>query len=204
MAQTKFLRGFFAATLVVTLLVSSFCGASAVAISPTEFIRDSTDRALGILADKGITQEYRGVKIRALIREKFDMPGISKRTLGKHWTSQDPAKQKEFMDLFTAILEMNYTRNIKIPDGFSIAYLKERVDEDGVTAMVDTKIPVKNGEVLVSYRLNKVQWEWKILDVLVENLSFASNYRSQFDTVIRTHSFDELLRRMRAKVEGRY
>ena len=33
---------------------------------------------------------------------------------------------------------------------------------------------------------------WLIYDILVENLSLISNYRSQFDRVIRTTSYEEL------------
>jgi hypothetical protein len=41
---------------------------------------------------------------------------------------------------------------------------------------------------------------WLIYDILIENLSVISNYRSQFDQVIRTSSYGELVKRLQARV----
>jgi phospholipid transport system substrate-binding protein len=39
--------------------------------------------------------------------------------------------------------------------------------------------------------------EWKIYDVIAENISMVNNYRSQFNRVIARSSFEELLKTMR-------
>jgi phospholipid transport system substrate-binding protein len=40
---------------------------------------------------------------------------------------------------------------------------------------------------------------WLIYDVVIEGIGLVHNYRSQFDGVIRTASYEELLKRMRAR-----
>jgi phospholipid transport system substrate-binding protein len=42
---------------------------------------------------------------------------------------------------------------------------------------------------------------WRIYDVSIEGVSLVANYRTQFNSVIRTSSYDELLGRMRSRVE---
>jgi phospholipid transport system substrate-binding protein len=56
--------------------------------------------------------------------------------------------------------------------------------------------------VPVESRLLRKGDRWLIYDILVENLSLISNYRSQFDRVIRTSGYPELVKRLQARVEA--
>jgi phospholipid transport system substrate-binding protein len=40
---------------------------------------------------------------------------------------------------------------------------------------------------------------WKIYDVVIENISLVNNYRSQFNRVITRSSFDDLMQKMKDK-----
>lgn len=72
-----------------------------------------------------------------------------------------------------------------------------------VTPQVDTKIITKKGEeVSVDYKLRLSGRDWKVYDVIVDNISLVSNYRSQFNRVITGSSFEELTRMLKAKIEG--
>ncbi len=53
---------------------------------------------------------------------------------------------------------------------------------------------------LFDYKLHQVGNEWKIYDVVVENISLISNYRSQFNRIITKTSYDELVSMMRQKL----
>ena len=40
---------------------------------------------------------------------------------------------------------------------------------------------------------------WLIYDILIENVSLVANYRSQFDRIIRSSSYEELVKRLKTK-----
>jgi phospholipid transport system substrate-binding protein len=40
---------------------------------------------------------------------------------------------------------------------------------------------------------------WVVYDVIIEGVSLVSNYRTQFNKVIQTESYDALVQRLRAK-----
>jgi phospholipid transport system substrate-binding protein len=42
--------------------------------------------------------------------------------------------------------------------------------------------------------------DWKVYDVVIENVSLVNNYRSQFNRVLTTSSYEELVNRMRGKL----
>jgi phospholipid transport system substrate-binding protein len=65
---------------------------------------------------------------------------------------------------------------------------------------VDTKIIDKTGQgYSLDYRLYKVNGDWKVYDVIIEDVSLVGNYRSQFGRVLAKSSFDELLKTMKEK-----
>ena len=80
----------------------------------------------------------------------------------------------------------------------TILYTREIENKD--YAEVDTKILTDKREELSSnYKLHRVDNEWKVYDLVIENISVVSNYRSQFDRVIARSSFEELVRSMKEK-----
>ncbi|MGH7930143.1 MAG: ABC transporter substrate-binding protein, partial [Candidatus Binatia bacterium] len=44
--------------------------------------------------------------------------------------------------------------------------------------------------------------EWRVYDVIAENISVVNNFRSQFNRVIANSSYDELVRRLKDKAES--
>jgi phospholipid transport system substrate-binding protein len=40
---------------------------------------------------------------------------------------------------------------------------------------------------------------WRIYDVVIENISLVGNYRTQFDGIIKTSSYEELVKRIRTR-----
>ena len=43
---------------------------------------------------------------------------------------------------------------------------------------------------------------WLVYDVFVENIGLIANYRAQFDRIIRTSSYQELIRRLQNARDG--
>ena len=63
---------------------------------------------------------------------------------------------------------------------------------------MSTRFVTKQGrEIPVDYRVISRDGRWRIYDVVVQGVSLVSNYRSQFDKVIRSSSYPELVKRIR-------
>jgi phospholipid transport system substrate-binding protein len=68
--------------------------------------------------------------------------------------------------------------------------------------VVRTKLTGGREEGLsVEYQLASKRGRWGVVDVRIDGVSLAMNYRSQFNKIIRTSSYDTLVQRMR-KMEG--
>jgi MlaC protein len=74
--------------------------------------------------------------------------------------------------------------------------------QDQNFAEVDTKAITGAGETIsVGYLLEKLSSDWKIYDVLVDNVSIVNNFRAQFDRVISHSSYQELVARIKEKTD---
>lgn len=169
---------------------------------PTEQLRETVDGVVSVLKSTqskgdGKAKERRQ-KLREIIYSRFDFAEMAKRSLGSHWQRRSPEEQREFIKLFTALLEEAYVDTIESYKGEKVQYLNERQDKN--FAQVDTRIIDPQGqEYSVSYRLHNVGGEWKVYDVIIENISLVNNYRSQFNRILGKSSYEELLTTMREK-----
>jgi phospholipid transport system substrate-binding protein len=189
-----------AALLAVGLAVTAAGPASAGV--PTDQLRGAVDRVLKTLDDPSLKGEAkvpeRRVAVRKIANEIFDFGEIAKRSMARHWQPLSEAQRSEFVGLFADLLERSYISKIETYGGEKIQYTAERVDGDYAT--VSTKIITKNGtEVPVDYRLIKRGDRWLVYDVSIEGVSLVSNYRTQFNKIIQTSSYNELVSKLKNK-----
>jgi phospholipid transport system substrate-binding protein len=183
--------------------ILALCSARPIAAGePTEQIRGALNQGVEILNRAKLnTKEKRSDtinRLREVVYPLFDFEEMAKRSLGSHWRRLEPKQQKEFVAVFTELLEKTYADKIDLYDGQKVVYTGETVDQD--YAQVDTKVMSKKGETFsVNYRLRRVDGKWRIYDVVVENISLVNNYRSQFQRVIVNSSFEELMKRVKEK-----
>ena len=184
----------FAAALVLGVASSAWAG------SPTDQLRTYTDEVLKVLENPALSLPERREAVKHLAEDVFEVSETAKRALGQHWLQRTPAEREEFVRLFANLLEQTYIARIDEFGGEKLKYVSEQIDGD--RAIVRARITTRNGtEVPVESRLLQKENRWLIYDILVENLSLISNYRSQFDRVIRTTSYEELVKRLKAKGE---
>jgi phospholipid transport system substrate-binding protein len=195
------LRGFLVAGVVAAGLLS---GRDALAGPPTDQLKNHVERVVQTLEDpalkgEALTSERRH-RVRLIANDIFDWAETAKRSLARHWQPLTDAQREEFVRLFGDLLERSYISKIELYGGERIQYVGEAVDGD--VATVRTKIITKQGtEVPVEYRMLRRGDRWMVYDVVIENVSLISNYRTQFNRIIQTSSYQELVKKMKTKQE---
>jgi len=171
------------------------------AATPGEQVKATIDQVMEVLRDPklqgGGKKAERREKLRQVVLPRFDFAEMAKRALGNNW-NRYPDKQGEFVTSFTQLLEETYADQIELANGDKILYRNERTEKD--YAEVDTKVISSKGEETpMTYKLHPVNSDWKVFDIVVENISIVNNYRAQFNRVLSNASLDELIKRMKEK-----
>jgi phospholipid transport system substrate-binding protein len=170
--------------------------------APGEQVRQTVDKLLAILKNPRLKGEEnkneRREKLKEVIYQGFDFTEMAKRSLGSEWRRRSPEERKEFVKLFTDLLKRAYLEQIESYSGEKIQYLKE-LEGDNYAEVATKIVDNKGQDYSVNFRLHKVTGDWKVYDVVIEDISLINNYRSQFGRVLAKSSYEELVNTMKGK-----
>ena len=197
MSLSYLLRSVLSLLLVIGVSVPVFAG------EPTEQIKQTTDRILSIVKDPALKVPPKARERRRLIlqavNERFNWEEMARRALGRHWAERTAEEKKEFVPLFSEFLERTYMSKVEDYSGEKVQYGEESKEGDYAVVKVDI-ITQKNKDIYIDYRLQKEGNEWLVYDVSIEGVSLVNNYRSQFNSIILQSSYENLVKRLKAKV----
>jgi phospholipid transport system substrate-binding protein len=191
-------------TIVTVLLLVLGVAGRVWAGPPTDQLRAQIDRVIKVLEDPelkrdGRQRDRRGA-VRQIANEIFDFSETARRSLARHWAGRTQAERDEFVQLFSDLLERSYISKIELYGGEKITYAGDSIE--GESALVRTKILTKQGtEIPIEYRMLRRGDKWLVYDVVIEGVSLIANYRTQFNKIITTSSFQELVKKMKTKQE---
>jgi len=144
--------------------------------------------------------------VRALFSRAFDFSGAAEEALGSQWPVRTAAEQKEFTSLFAGFVQRGFVYWLasvaEVDDGtggITVHYLGEAVERE--RTVVRTAIGRRGGrQVVLDHEMVYLGRRWMVRDVTIDGISLVTNYRSQFDRVIRGSSYPDLLARLRTRV----
>lgn len=189
--------------------VNAFCAAmalfaltsTAIAASPSEFIRLAGDRTFQSLGDNGITEIERQKRFRSILTEIFDIPTIGQFVLGRYWRVTTDKQKTEYLNLFEEFVVQAYSNRFKeLGDKkFAVGNTQPLSEED---TMVLTEISESKGPpIRVNWRVRNLPQGLKVVDVQVEGVSMSITQRDEFASVIRNRggTIEGLLTALREK-----
>jgi len=192
--RTQWIARGIVVAFVVAMAVPATAGA------PTDQLKQRVDEVIKVIDDPALTNKTaeRHAAVRKIAEDIFDYPDTAQRALGPHWNARTPQERQEFVQLFADLLDRAYVGKIDLYQGEKVRYAGETADGDEAT--VKTRIVTKRGsEVPVDYRMHAKNGRWLVYDVIIEGVSLISNYRTQFNKVVQTESYQSLVQKLRAK-----
>jgi phospholipid transport system substrate-binding protein len=171
---------------------------------PTEQVKQTTDKVIAVLTDPTLKDTDKTEERRKLLRqiadERFDWEEMARRALARHWANRTDEEKREFVSLFSDLLERTYMGRVDNYSGEEVLYEGETVDGDYGIVRVRV-LTTTDAEIGTEYRVRRKENGWFIYDVSIEGVSLINNYRTQFNSIILKSSYRNLVKRLRAKVE---
>lgn len=186
--------------LLLTLPVASQAGSAA------EDINVQAERILAVLADPQLKiagqERARRQAVRRVAEDAIDFNETGRRTLGAHWDTRSEADRQMFVSLFTDLLDRAFLRHVDRWDGEQLVVAGDTVEGD--RAIVHTRVLLRDGSQ-VSVDLAVVRnggARWRVWDVRAMGASLVSSYRAQFTRMLQATPYEEMLVKLRAKVDS--
>jgi phospholipid transport system substrate-binding protein len=170
----------------------------------TDRIKAVSDKIFSIISDQSLQvpemKEKKEKMIMDAVDGAFNWEEFSRRALAKHWSKRTEGEKKEFISLFKQLIKRTYMEKSGQYSGGKVEFLEEKID--GEYGVVKSQLVSSNGtQTPVDYRLMKKDGDWWVYDVYIEGVSLVSNYRSQFNDILIKSSFDDLIKRLKEKIE---
>lgn len=186
----------------MTLIICLIFPVSAFAGMPLDTVKGYVDKVLDVLRDPSLKAEsakkVKKNKIRAISEKMFDFAELSKRTLAQNWSKFNPEQQKEFVELYTSVLEDAYANKIMSYTDEKIVFSKE-ITLTEKTVEVQSTIIRQTTEIPIHYRVILKDGVWRVYDVVIEGVSLINNYRAQFREILSNNPPESLLETLRKK-----
>ncbi len=142
-------------------------------------------------------------KIDSVFDEMLDYPTLAQSSLGPEWATRSDAEKAEFTDLLKKLVRNAYQKNLKKIVDFDVNYTSE-VPGDGGAVLVKTTSQDKGGSrsdpVQIDFKMVSTAGAWRVQDIVTEDVSLVSSYRSQFTKIINKDGFHMLIENIKDKL----
>ena len=195
------LRAFLASLAIGALIVTT-----AEAGPPTSTLQATFAQANRIIADPTMEDRPldRIIAIRALFAKVFDFRGAAEQVLGPEWKARTAVEQREFTSIFSGFVQRGFVYWLAAAaeidgNGITVHYLGESVERDraGVRTII---VGLGGRQIRLDHWMVYQGNRWMVRDITIDGVSLVTNYRAQFDRVIRASSYRDLVVRMQDRV----
>lgn len=174
------------------------------AMQPKDALCKTIDEIFDTLNDSAYESpdlnELKQEKLWEIIEGSFDFTLMTKLALGKYRKTFSKKQLNELTDYFGKLLRKIYLEKIESGSKDKIVYLDQEVVSEK-KARVHTRVLREAGDIPLNYSMRKTKGGWKIYDVNVEGVSLVKNYRKQFGDLLFNKTPDQLIERIKKKVE---
>jgi len=166
---------------------------------PRATVQSTTSQVIAVLANGGLSVDQKRHKVEEIVYAEVDFETLSRLVLARNWSQLSEAQQKQFMEEFRQNLSATYGRNVESYKNEKVRIIEDHAEPRGDWT-VRTKI-VRNGsdDINVDYRLRQINGTWKIIDIIIENVSLVANFRSQFQEIMSEGGPERLLQVLHEK-----
>jgi phospholipid transport system substrate-binding protein len=167
--------------------------------TPVQLIDRLSHEIVALLANKDLAVKDKREKIQNLAYAHIDFETLSRLTLGKNWRGLTDAQKADFIKEFRTHLANTYRSMIDNYKDEQVSIVGNRKDGEDVTVVTKVVDPKSNEDFKVDYRLRRGTDEWRIIDITIEGVSLAANFRAQFQDILSNGGIDGLMKLLREK-----
>ena len=133
----------------------------------------------------------------------FDIDYASILVLGQHAREATPAERERFAKAFYNSITNRYAEGLLNYTKGAVKVLPFSGDLNDKRTIVRTQVVLDDGKkVSVDYAFRKSRdGDWKAYDVIIEGISYVTNYRNQVDAEIRKVGIEKLISNLETRGE---
>jgi len=171
---------------------------------PLELVRNTATQVLAKVTDRKQELNNSPEKIvdlvTSIIVPHFDFNRMSQLVLGKYWRKASDDQKEAFVGQFQTLLIRTYAIALLNYSDQAIEYLPMHEQTSSSAVTVKTEVKTSGAPPIpIHYRLHQKEGNWMVYDVIIDNISLVSNYRTGFSNQIRRKGLNSLIAQLKKK-----
>jgi len=193
-------RAVLALAVAVAGLPGTLLAQAAGADGARTFITKLAEEALAIIRSSGTGTAERRQQFNELFLRSFDVPGIGRFVLGRHWARLKPEEQQQFLQVMGEYVAGIYAAQFADYKGYNFRTTGVRSTGEG-EALVPAQIDREGQQpIRMEFRVKQADGSYRILDVAVENISLILTKRDEFSPTLNSEGVQGVIKRMQAVI----
>ena len=179
----------------------AFSGAAhAQGNAPDVMVREGVAEVLAAIKKNPDPRALQAFAEQKLLTQ-FDFTAMTRLATGRAWRQATDAQKKALEEAFRTLLVRTYTTALaQVTGEFTVEVKPLTTGAKDTDALVKTVVKSSDRPpVAIDFRTARGVDGWKVYDVVVENLSLVTNYRSSFQSEISRHGIDGLIKTIENK-----
>lgn len=137
--------------------------------------------------------------IETKIAPHFDFARMTTLAVGPAWRRADADQQQALVKEFRTLLIRTYANALTAYTSQTVSFKPARPGAAG-EVVVPSQVNQPGGRpIALNYSLVRAGEEWKVFDVVVENISLVTNYRASFGSEVEKGGIDGLINALKDK-----
>ena len=179
-------------------------GAAPAGASPEQearqALRQTLDELLAVLKDPRVGSEQKLADLTVAAERRFAIERMSALVLGRENRRKlAPEQRAEFLQEFKRHILTTYASSLMRVSEEKVEVTSSRLERNGDVTVFSRVVGGSADGLELGYRMRSREGPWLILDVFIDGVSVARNFRSQVQEIVATQGVEELIRTLREK-----
>lgn len=187
-------------TLSLIALLATFA-VQAAETTPDELVKSTVNEVMSVLKQNKDKRTLLDLAEQKVLPH-FDFAEMTRLAVGRAWRDASDAQKKALENAFRTLLVNTYTTALtqaaKGDQTVEVKPLRLQPDQKDVVVRTLVREPGRS-PFPIDYSMRRTAGGWKVYDVVVENLSLVTTYRSSFSSEVTRGGIDGLIKSLEEK-----
>ncbi|MDO5386133.1 MAG: ABC transporter substrate-binding protein [Pseudomonadota bacterium] len=194
-----------AAVLALGFLFNAFSAKADVNANGAEqFVKNVTKDGIENIINANIPQKEKDARFEKLFNNALDLKFIGQFVLGRYWRTATPAQREAFINAYRELNIQTWSKRFDEFKGRKFIFQGTTPSNSANQVFVNTEVPMDQGApAKVVWRVKQTGDSYKIVDIIIENVSLAITARNEYSAYIKKapNGVDDLIKDLQKKTK---
>lgn len=166
------------------------------------FVKKVTQDGIEEIINANVDMQTKDERFATLFNSALDLDFIGQFVLGRYWKGSTPKQQQDFIDAYRSFNIKTWSSRFDEFKGKTFAFEGTTPSKTTNQIFVNTSVAMDQGApVKVVWRVQYKNNQYKIVDIIIENVSLAISARNEYTAFIKNSAegVDGLIKNLQAK-----